>query len=569
MSVPSAPRPISSFVRGDVADGQPTFDIPKAPTNVMQLEDSSSDEEEDVVPITNAPRAPVALRRRAQSDTSSVNGGGRKMTSFFGGIANLFKSSSLKKRERSGGEERTQWEQTRVDKKGGGRAVSAIGLGGRRRGEETSDEEGMPKNVRRVVNDPKARRKALSDIGRTTSSAPPLPPPVKVPAQSVAGKLSRKSKPAQRAASDIGTSPSIHPSLLPSPPAPFPRRRKSSAPPPISIPPPTPTTTTVRGEVSRSPTTTTIRGDLSRSNTITTIKTTATSGGTVKRKKKRTPAPTLTRSPPTAADLAQSLPSANRASFYETPIPEQVAVPPPAVVEKEVKGRVPKSVGEAVKRTRKESEQFGTDDWIAHPPGTGHIKPPSLTKKKIGHHAMRPSEADESLMAIVDRDEKAGRRVNGDAPVVEETSTSRTYATPTDGRTLSPDSAANGGGAPLQKRKSVRLAEGPSTSFSGSASPPSSIRSDSLAPPAKGILVHHLPPSGPPTNVGNVVNGAVESRGWESRRDVDAGYDSSDEGSEGGEYARARKALGRETRALEGLVGKDPKEKGKARAVDG
>ncbi|KAL8286822.1 hypothetical protein RQP46_004350 [Phenoliferia psychrophenolica] len=569
LTVPTAPRPISAFVpSSDAIPGQPTFEIPKAPTHVMQRAEAvdSSDEEEEYPlekPPSPAPRAGGGaggggggrLRRpRAQSDTSSMHGRAERRTSFFGGIANLFKSSKDKRRERStdspsSANDRASWEPTRTDKASNRARQPTYHGSSNLHEDDTSDDEGMPKNLIRVVNDPKKRRKAASDVGASKSAPTPAPAAV-----ASGGKLEKKGKPRAKAASDLG----VHPSIMPEPPT-QPRRRKVStttAAPAPSAPALARSTSVATTARSTSAATARQSQGLSRSNTTTSARTTETNG-TVKRKKKR--AVPVEIPIPTAADLSSSLPSAIRNSFPAAPGSPSLPSPPgsPRIIEptpsphetREPKQRLPKSLGENSKRAKRESALLGSADWVSHPPGT---QPPSAqpTPPKVPHtHHPRPlssapatngeQQHPESLMAIVERDSAA-------AP-------SRSYgpsSSPIVARTLSPDYSTN-----LHKRKSVRLADGPSPEPHGS--PPSSVRSDSLAPPAKGILVNHHP--SPSSNGGGV------DTAWSRRREGEG--DSSDEESIDGEYALAKKALVRQTKKLEGAVGGKP-DKGKGRMVD-
>ncbi|KAM0793025.1 hypothetical protein ACM66B_000516 [Microbotryomycetes sp. NB124-2] len=407
--VPTAPRPISSYTTTALDGVMPSFEIPKAPTHVASRgpNDDSSDEEveRDFEAHTNRPQAGqshqqrhstlhrqsmIGGRSRADSDVSSTGrgsggrheGGRKRRGSFFGGLASLFKrkdkhatndddSEYLVKLKSS---RSSKWD-TRTDRnvfaaqhlRGHGSSSGGGGgrnLLGRNRDDSSSDDEAMPRNVVRVVNDPKARAKAMSDVGRSLSPEPSI---------TTAKKKKKKSKVPEKAMSDIGVQ--ARSALIPPPPttkrmsssASVPRAGLSSTlPPPVpSVPPsikaPTPTaaadtdSVTVKKKKKKSvqqqpdtivlsaeklgiPTnaTTTTDGQpsrqkLSRSNTVTsnaTARTTTTVGtnatATKKKKKKRvvgdgttvtvnganaTPASLLPQ-PLTAADLASSLPSA-------------------------------------------------------------------------------------------------------------------------------------------------------------------------------------------------------------------------------------------------------------------
>lgn len=485
LTVPSAPRPISSYPTPSETPSQPTFVIPKAPPLVMAASRADSSDDESIYPPEHAvQRAPPRLRRRAMSDTSSLHGTTARRSSFFGGIAALFKRRSPSV---AAEDQRASWEPTRTDRTAerGSRVRGSSNL----REDDTSDDEGMPKNVVRVVNDPRKRAKAVSDVGKSAPAGP------------TGGKLERKGKPAPRkASSDVGVLSSILPEQ--------PRRRRPSTvvAPPAPAPAPAPT-------LSRQP--------LSRSSTVRTTNTvasarTATTNGTVKkRKKKVVAAPTPI---PTAADLSASLPSAIRASFYETPsLPPSPSLPAsPTLSEpasKEPRHRAPKSLAANAARAKRESALLGSADWIAHPSPPAHHPP--------AHHApaRQVTETDLSLDAQV----------------------SRSYAP---GQTL---------GADLHKRKSVRLADVPDSEPERTASPPSSVRSDAREAPTKGILVHHSPS---PSAV--LVASGVDTA-WSRRREGDD--ESSEE--EDGEYAAVKKRLVRETRKLEGAY--SGKDKGKGR----
>lgn len=223
-AVPSAPPPISNKAYVERVAGMPTFDIPKAPDLSRRPDDSDSEsdygEGNNVAairsrhyPLDSPPlrghESHSRLRRRAMSDTSSVNegagGGGRKRRgSFFGGIASLFsrnKGGSNRRdrqREPSGGSAPPDFDYASARSRlagtgaGGGGAAAAAAesrndavlrsvlnagkLPGRRGprgggGDEgySSDEDVRP--TTRHVNDPKERFKAFSDVGRSSSPA--------------------------------------------------------------------------------------------------------------------------------------------------------------------------------------------------------------------------------------------------------------------------------------------------------------------------------------------------------------------------------------------------------------
>ncbi|GAA5974039.1 hypothetical protein JCM11641_008228 [Rhodosporidiobolus odoratus] len=217
-AVPSAPPAISSQVYTERVSGMPTFDIPRAPDLSRRPDDSSDDESEpqhevrsgvSALPATHrsshypldspgVDRQPARLRRRAASDTSSINEGGRRRKgSFLGGIAALFRRSGGGKNEK-----RTERQYASEDYFGGGAGgggggdgyagarsrLSTVGGAGandavlnsvlnagraqpRGRQDDYSSDDDTPRNVVRHVNDPKARMKAMSDVGRSSSPA--------------------------------------------------------------------------------------------------------------------------------------------------------------------------------------------------------------------------------------------------------------------------------------------------------------------------------------------------------------------------------------------------------------
>ncbi|KAK4698948.1 hypothetical protein P7C70_g7320, partial [Phenoliferia sp. Uapishka_3] len=603
LTVPSAPRPISQMVETGVATGQPTFDIPKAPTNVMKKYDDSSDEEEfpPEQPASNVGRGagPSKLPpthgggklRRAMSDSGSVYGENKaRRSSFFGGIASLFRGSKKKDRESDEKEIPNQWEATRTDKVNAARASAPTSRRSNSRAvvEDTSDEEGMPKNVIRVVNDPKKRliNKAASDVGRGSKVPTTSAPPTRAPSFA-GGKLEKKTKVRKKAASDMGTvSPSVHPSLLPPPPtsqgpawvADNRKRRTSFAEQPTTRIHPTPPAT-----VGRSNTVVTVKPNgVSRSNTVNTMNTvrTSTSTGTATKKKKRKPLSEVIVPPPTAEDLSASLPSARLSSYYDSPAlpspplsplsPRTTIPSKEQLVEQEPKHKVPKSLGENARRSKRESALYGSNDWVSHPPGTHPAgsppapttaAPPLRAKSKKVAPGRQEDEQIESLMTIVDRDEKAGRTSGVEAPSRKYGAAKATPESAVIARTLSPD---YGSTTNLGQRKTVRLDDKPHSMPNNHVSPPSSVRSDSLAPPSKGILVHHSGATGSSTSFNG--NGNVDTA-WSRRRASDV--DSSDEeGSVDGEYKKAKRALAKETKKLEGAFGSKDKGKGKARDVE-
>ncbi|GAA6043158.1 hypothetical protein JCM8097_004347 [Rhodosporidiobolus ruineniae] len=247
------------------------------------------------------------LRRKAASETSSLRGEGRKRRgSFLGGLVGLFKRGGKEKEGRAerqyasdpygggagggyggqgsadyaGARSRLTSSTSAAEGQGGVHdavRLSVMNAGKRpavaassRRGGgggESSDDELDPRNVVRHVNDPKARLKALSDVGRPSSPARPVkekrPALVrKGTSQSRAStvrplstvdilgggggekKVKRKVK---KAASDIGVTTSGWSSTVPPPPPqPGSRIEVPKAPAtnqlaPLSGPPPLPT----------------------------------------------------------------------------------------------------------------------------------------------------------------------------------------------------------------------------------------------------------------------------------------------------------------------------------------
>ncbi|GJN91870.1 hypothetical protein Rhopal_004895-T1 [Rhodotorula paludigena] len=223
-AVPTAPPPISRTVYTERVAGMPTFDIPRAPDLSRRVDDSSDEDGDegapgmqhapqrsahyplDSPPLASAASRPSRLSRRAMSDTGSIqdgySGGGRKRRgSFFGGIASLF--SRNKNKGGGGGGGGRDREPSAGSHAGAGtsdfdyagarsRLAAQSGAQGgaaddavsrsvmnagrlplRRRGggggDDSSDDEGGP--TVRHVNDPSARLRALSDIGRPSSPA--------------------------------------------------------------------------------------------------------------------------------------------------------------------------------------------------------------------------------------------------------------------------------------------------------------------------------------------------------------------------------------------------------------
>ncbi|BGP21898.1 hypothetical protein JCM10295v2_000775 [Rhodotorula toruloides] len=218
-AVPSAPPPVSSQVYTERQPGLPTFEIPKAPNLLRRPDESSSDEEVDAYdgsrPNQRSSHYPIdrpgfarhtTLRRKAASDTSSIRGGGRKRKgSFLGGLASLFRRNKKSDKDSmsvrdfdTGGD--YAGARSRLAHSAGGapdarndavmRSVMNAGrVPARRRAggaEADSSDDDVPRNLTKHVNDPKARIKALSDVGRPSSPAMPVSVSVSRP------KLQRK-----------------------------------------------------------------------------------------------------------------------------------------------------------------------------------------------------------------------------------------------------------------------------------------------------------------------------------------------------------------------------------------
>ncbi|SCV68765.1 BQ2448_886 [Microbotryum intermedium] len=599
--VPTAPRPVSAYLAQEAAAASalPSFEIPKAPTHVATRRptDDSSDEEEtrDFVANQNGlsraqcsahypndmPTSTSYVANRLQrhappSDTSSIAGGSKvskRRGSIFGGLAALFKKKERRVDDSAaraavmGG---NSWD-TRIDRnvfiaqKGanGGRAAS-VAPSRLRPGNDSSDDEPTQRNLVRVVNDPKMRAKAMSDLGRSRAASLHT-----VTTETV--KKKKATKRAAKAASDSGTiSPSTRPINHPSPT--FLARPVSTV-----IAPATEETPSVKKKkkVSSSegaativlsaeklgiPTnagasTATRPSQLSRSNTVTSNATVATATtGTVKKKKKKVvddaapavppvPSAAKNQSVPTAIDLAASLPSA-RGTVYDTltsplPLPNGTPVSrpsSPAPVDAAPKAnKVPKALAETGKRAKKESALHGNATWVSHPSAA------TALPKKAGH----AGEGQESMMSVVDRAE---------AEAVAEPS--RKYGSSAAATTATTQRDVSSAGTPgaLAKRKSVRLTENQlvAPSHQAMSSPASSIRSGQGAAPRHGILLNSNSPNGQ----GSSDVGASST--WNTRvpasRTVD---DSSDEDEDAVAYRKARKAF---SKAL--------KDKGKGKAVE-
>lgn len=573
------------------------------------------------------------LRRRAMSDASSLTGGaGKRRNSFFGGIAALFrrKEKSYDEDEDDADDYRrkrsplatSKWE-TRTDRNLSVVSRTSFGATGARRrdDDDSSEEESRPRNLVKIVNDPKARIRALSvsDVGKRPASilnnsggAGPIGRPPLDKRHSVASAAAPsttttiKRKKVKKASSDIGppTNSSLILSsysppgtatttILPRPPplaAPIPLKPiiKNSS---VSIAETTPTIkkkkkTTHGTTVNPSETVVIIATpdmlppstsaalnatSLSRSNTVASANTTGTA--TIKKRKKRSTLPppsAFSGNPPTAEDLANSLPSAKPSMYASLPTGP---LPTDSVGKKDdevddvahgiLAGKAPKSGKETVKRTKKELAKHGNETWVSHENGT------ATGGRKVGG----PSHgAEESLLSVVERGGAETETVNG---------TSRKYGTVSDeaNSTVIPrkvESIPTGapttnGGVGLSKRKSVRLADGPSPA----QSPPSSVRSETLSasasylPPKHGILVNTInnlqPPPVPPLPSTSSGIGEAPISGWDTRLNGRNGNDDTSE-DEDEEYSRAKKAFAKNTRGLQKAFSVDLKGKGREKS---
>lgn len=573
LPVPQAPRPLSSYNSTSEYAG-PSFDIPKAPAHVMSRGPNadSSDDDDDERTIghgdnRNSTVPNGRLRRRAHFDTSSITDRGKpKKGGFFGGLASLFKKRDRTDSQSNGSAggfnnrplrtvTSTEWE-TRTDRNvskmvgiGAGQNRANGGVSRREEYATDSDQDDMPKNLVRVVNDPKARMKAMSDVGVVPSSKPRLE--------------KKRTSVITRAASDLGTStpPSIAEGTIPK------RKKKISTTskpsqyslaPPANLSTPTIATTNTLRPFPTSP-------QMSRSNTVTSIRTTGTTGttDTVKRRKKRVSTLTAPPAIPTAADLSASLPSA-RASMilYSNTLPSPYTAEP----DDPNAGKIPKSLARSESRSKKDLARYSNGNWVATPTHSGsipkiHVHPhqtggvtPAVRKMDV-----EASRREESLMSIVDRDEKEARGVE---------ETSRSYGgvgRPRDLNTLS----AGLGPVTVAKRKSVRLAEGSTVFMENVPSPPSSVRSDpshsTNGTPRHGILTNSSMSNGNGSGShsgSNVASGSTST--WTTRVQEE---DSSDD-EDAIAYKAAMKSFGKATKgfsnAMEDLTGK---EKGKGREV--
>ncbi|GAA6022964.1 hypothetical protein JCM10207_007731 [Rhodosporidiobolus poonsookiae] len=324
LSVPSAPPPVSDKVYAERQPGLPSFDIPRAPDLSRRPADSDSesdygDDASGVQAVQRSSHYPLdsppqqhdrpnrlsryqpsqPAPRRAMSDTSSVHGGGRKRRgSFLGGIAALFRRGGKKddrERERRAVSEDNYLSNPALE--GGSyagarsRLASSAGGGGNagvhdavrrsvmnagRRREDVSSDDDAPRNVVRHVNDPKARIKAMSDVGRSSSPAPAVARAEKRPTLqrkgtsqsrastlrplSVAGPVEEekpKKRKVKKAASDIGVTTSGGWHSTEPPTLAVPKAPAINGLPPLAPPPPlsvaSPSTPTLSGTVTPRP----------------------------------------------------------------------------------------------------------------------------------------------------------------------------------------------------------------------------------------------------------------------------------------------------------------------------
>ncbi|KDE05011.1 hypothetical protein MVLG_04556 [Microbotryum lychnidis-dioicae p1A1 Lamole] len=601
--VPTAPRPVSAYLaeQAAAATALPTFEIPKAPTNVATRRptDDSSDEEEthgfvahqnglarsqrsahypNDMPTSTSYVANRLQRHAPPSDTSSLAGGSKvskRRGSIFGGLAALFKKKERRVDDsaaRAAVMGSNSWD-TRIDRNvlvapkraSSGRAAS-VAPSRLRPGNDSSDDEPTQRNLVRVVNDPKMRAKAMSDLGRSRAASLHTVTTTTV-------KKKKTTKRASKAASDFGT---VSPSTMP---INYPNQSFLARPVSTVISPPAEETPSIKKKKKKAssgegaativlsaeklgiPTNAessmaTRPSKLSRSNTVMSNATVATATtGTVKKKKKKVVeegAPAVPAVPLTAkvqpvhtvTDLAASLPSA-RGTVYDTltsplPLPNGTPSPrpsSPAPVDAAPKAnKIPRGLAEAGKRAKKESALHGNATWVSHP-STATVLP-----KKAGH----AGEGQESMMSVVDRAE---------AEAVAEPSRKYGSATATT-TTMQRDVSSSGTLGALAKRKSVRLTEDQSSPSAHQAmsSPASSIRSGQGAAPRHGILLNSNPPNGHAQGGSDVGASSTWSTRVPPSRTVD---DSSDEDEDAVAYKQARKAF---SKAL--------KDKGKGKAME-
>lgn len=583
LSVPVAARGAAPTI--------PIMEIPKAPARVgsrRPVDDSSDEEDEEAFASMGNGHARAStsqteqpkrfLRRRAHSDTSTVTERiGRdpaKKSGFFGGLASLFKrapprdSSPPSQRQGSIG---AKWD-TRIDRNVF-TAARGAGGGGRRGADDSSDEDGPKRRLIRVVNDPNARVKAMSDVGAASASIK-------------SKKSLAKKKSNIRASSDIGVMTRLPTSTVMSPSASSiavgssivePRRKIRKRAESITGFP------TV-GPVVAVPVANPRSTGLSRNNTVTSSFSTATAqtlDPTKPKRKKRistaTVATPLLRSPLTAADLASSLPSARSYNIIHQDVGTTRGDGGVLLGGDELvhgSGKAPSHLRETEKKVAKENKRYGVDGWVSKPSS------PVLGSEE---GAFKDTDQRESIMTIVDRVGKPEEKQAAD-------DTSRRYGATTlpklvsqasssmsdlAGTPRSRDSLQPADAVTLTKRKSVRMAEISNGELEMTRSPAASVRSDSTGAPRHGILINnHSSPS-----QSNLASGESENSTWNMRSSVSGTFnsvkdddDSSDEDE--GEYALARKKLAKKTKEFDiaGLAemggGPTAKEKGKGRASE-
>ncbi|KAI5477639.1 hypothetical protein MNV49_006025 [Pseudohyphozyma bogoriensis] len=658
--VPTAPRPVSSYLQSESTD-VPGFDIPKAPTNVMTRvqEDDSSDEDDargyevhqglsanqrsshyplDSPSVVGGGGSPAKFRRKAMSDSSSIHGDTRKRRgSFFGGLASLFKKKEKNpeaKYDVGGGgwdtrTDRNIYSAQRANGMVGSGSVSGLGMG-RRRNDDDSDDDGFPTNTVRVVNDPKLRKKAMSDLGVSTRPQSVI----RTQSANSAGLKKKKKRESTRAASDIGVSPaapstkpkstkSVAPPmptspLLPPPimaPVPTAPTRQSGAFAPLEQPPPlvtpsspvpveatgeSPSVTKKKKKKVKDPSETVVLSaeslgipaavakekasqSLSRSNTVTTNGTTAT--GT-RKKKKRAPVEEVF-AIPTAADLSSTLPSANRVSYIDSmaplPLPSDSPQPSPKLGSAprvaQVAEEAPPSrsatppVGEQASKAPlmgAQREKRSKRESMLH--GTGNWVAPHDRPHHAHPHPPPPKSAARNAPKPVEEgDESLLAIVDRVEGLSGEAQTSRKYgdigvADPTPGRLTVPRLRPHNPNSDPSPQRRKSVRMADGPDDAVAVSPPSSIRSDP-----------HSSSSQPPRGI--LVHHAAEQlaaasvaggagSGWETRATAATYDDSSDE--DGGDYKQARKAFGRATKSMENVMeGRFTKaEKGKGKAVE-
>lgn len=662
--VPVAPRGLTSY---------PVLEVPKAPRGVgsRKPDADSSDEEHEreykfsqvesgrrVGGSVSSSTGEVEkrtipfqhiLRRRSNSDTSSLDNGGRspkRRGSFFGGIASLFKRKSRDgspQRSSAGSSSSSQWD-TRTDRNV--YTVQRSGLTGAGRHstileEDSSDEDSKPRNLIRVVNDPKTRGKAMSDSGAVTYSANGgfvLSNGSTARVTSGGGGRLEKRR-STSALSDFGVLGSGSPrimtdgrayastSFLPIPvshqPEVVKKKKKKRAESMTGI------STLTSAPINRPLTLSVVEPisqRLSRSNTtqsgmsFVTIATATDGGTTTTKRKKRKSVASVPLIPTTPADLAASLPSAQSSRSI-------------ALARAEVSNSIPAHLAATELQMQKDAARFGTGSWIPKP---GHhvttssssftsASSPrissSLSSPAISYHATStthhpPStlpvsstgtkEKRDSLMTIVDRDEKQSRTLEVTAsvalPSVPEEITSRRYGNNATSQLSLPGSTSpvptviphpsenllSPNAAYVGRRKSVRLADGSTEMNETPArSPAPSVRSDhpSPIPLPHGILLNHQSPHiSPPGSFQGNGNGHERASSVASDTGSNSNYNANphlsttwavrgaqeDSSDEDEEYTRARKAFAKGTKGLAGagLPPLSKKDKGKGRAVD-